>query len=129
MSPPSGDDVASALVLLALGYRSGLPTWQVLGAVADVLGLTGVSASAGTAARQTVRWAGQRSRQRPVQRRAVAPAARDLRQVAAALRWGASDDEAWTSVDSVWSGAARRLPSPTEPASRRDHCSSLRQTS
>jgi pilus assembly protein TadC len=29
--------------------------------------------------------------------------------VAAALRWGASDDEAWTSVDPVWSGAARAV--------------------
>jgi pilus assembly protein TadC len=80
---PTSDDVNSALVLLALGYRSGLPTWEVLGAVADVL-------------------------QPPAERHAP-PVARDLRQVAAALRWGASDDEAWASVGEVWSGAGRAV--------------------
>ncbi|MDC5698188.1 type II secretion system F family protein [Intrasporangium calvum] len=80
---PTEDDAAAALVLLALGYRSGLPTWGVLGAVADVV-----------------------ADPDPAECSAVA---RDLRQVAAALRWGASDDEAWTSVGAVWSGAARAV--------------------
>ncbi|MDV3222650.1 type II secretion system F family protein [Intrasporangium sp.] len=79
---PSPGQVQSALVLLALGYRSGQPTWEVLGAVADVL-------DAG-----------------PEDPPAVS---RDLRQVAAALRWGASDTEAWASVDEVWSGAGRAV--------------------
>lgn len=80
---PTTDDVTSALVLLALGYRSGLPTWEVLGAVAEVLARPeGPDGS-------TV--------------------ARDLRQVAAALRWGATDEEAWASVGAVWSGAGRAV--------------------
>lgn len=77
------DEVNAALVLLALGYRSGLPTWEVLGAVADVL--------------------------RGCADGHDAPVVRDLRQVAAALRWGASDDEAWTSVGQVWSAAGRAV--------------------
>ena len=85
-APPdsaSPDEVTSALVLLALGYRSGLPTWEVLGAVADVL--------PGSADGHD------------------APVARDLRQVAAALRWGASDGEAWASVGQLWSAAGRAV--------------------
>lgn len=73
---PSSDQVASALVLLALGYRSGLPTWQVLTTVAE---------------------------------RSPEIVARDLRQVAAALQWGAPDGEAWGSVDPVWAPAARAV--------------------
>ncbi len=73
---PAPGQVASALALLALGYRSGLPTWDVLDAVGDGL-------PAGPAA--------------------------DLRQVAAALRWGASDAEAWGSVGTAWSPAARAI--------------------
>ncbi|MGO4596668.1 type II secretion system F family protein [Terrabacter sp. 2RAF25] len=69
-------DVSAALALLALAYRSGLPTWDVLEAVAD--GLDG-------------------------------PAARDLRQVAAALRWGADESEAWASVGPGWAPAARAV--------------------
>ena len=76
---PTQDEVASALVLLALAYRSGLPTWRVLEAVAEAM--------------------------TPVGHLVV----RDLRQVAAALRWGASDDEAWASVGAVWSGAGRAV--------------------
>lgn len=72
----SADQVASALVLLALGYRSGLPTWQVLTTVAE------------------------RSPER---------VARDLRQVAAALQWGAQEGEAWGSVDPAWAPAARAV--------------------
>ncbi|MHA3838094.1 type II secretion system F family protein [Terrabacter sp. AAH1] len=73
----AGDaDVSSALALLALAYRSGLPTWDVLDAVAA--GLHG-------------------------------PAVRDLRQVAAALRWGADESEAWASVGPVWAPAARAV--------------------
>ena len=90
---PSPGHVQSALVLLALGYRSGQPTWEVLGAVADVL-------DAGPAGPPAV--------------------SRDLRQVAAALRRGASDTEAWASVGELWPGAARaprRRPVP--PACRR----------
>ncbi|HEY9493443.1 MAG TPA: type II secretion system F family protein [Intrasporangium sp.] len=85
-APPDAampDEVNAALVLLALGYRSGLPTWEVLGAVADVLH--------GSADGHK------------------APVVRDLRQVAAALRWGASDDEAWASVGQVWSAAGRAV--------------------
>lgn len=81
--PPSQGQVHSALVLLALGYRSGQPTWQVLGAVADVL---------------------DADPERP-----PLPVSRDLRQVAAALRWGATDGEAWASVGEIWSGAARAV--------------------
>jgi hypothetical protein len=98
---PRADDVASALVLLALGYRSGLPTWQVLGAVADVLTVAGPSATPPAPLRRSAR--------RAAQRRPATPTARDLRQVAAALRWGASDAEAWASVDPVWSGAGRAV--------------------
>ena len=73
----AGDaDVSSALALLALAYRSGLPTWDVLDAVAA--GLDG-------------------------------PASRDLRQVAAALRWGADESEAWASVGPAWSPAGRAV--------------------
>lgn len=68
--------VSSALALLALAYRSGLPTWDVLDAVADGLG---------------------------------GPVAADLRQVANALRWGASESEAWGSVGPVWAPAARAV--------------------
>ncbi|MDN5797597.1 MAG: type II secretion system F family protein [Intrasporangium sp.] len=69
-------EVASALVLLALAYRSGLPTTGVLEAVA-------------AESPETV--------------------ARDLRQVAAALHWGASDQEAWSSVGPVWEPAGRAV--------------------
>lgn len=69
-------EVGSALALLALGYRSGLPTWDVLDAVAD--GLDG-------------------------------PPATDLRQVAAALRWGASENEAWACIGPAWAPAARAV--------------------
>lgn len=70
------DVVVSTMVLLALGYRSGLPTWQVLGAVAA---------------------------------RSTEDVAQDLRQVGAALQWGASDAEAWASVASCWTPAARAV--------------------
>lgn len=73
---PASGQVATALALLALGYRSGLPTWDVLEAVGDGL---------------------------------PADPAADLRQVAAALRWGASDAEAWASVGAAWSPAARAV--------------------
>ena len=69
-------EVSSALALLALAYRSGLPTWDVLEAVAT--GLTGRAST-------------------------------DLRQVAAALRWGATDADAWASVGPTWSPAARAV--------------------
>jgi pilus assembly protein TadC len=72
----SSQQVAAALTLLALAYRSGLPTWDVLLAVASDL---------------------------------RDPVARDLRQVAAALRWGAEDSEAWGSVGPVWGPAARAV--------------------
>lgn len=71
---PSGHDVASAMALLALAYRSGLPTWQVLTAVA---------------------------------RTTSGPVARDLRQVATALQWGADEGEAWAAVGEAWRPAAR----------------------
>ena len=74
LSARNPDDVASALALLALAYRTGLPTWQVLIAVA------------------------QTSRD---------PVAADLRQVATALQWGASETEAWASVGPAWAAAAR----------------------
>ncbi|GAA5030782.1 hypothetical protein GCM10023258_28340 [Terrabacter aeriphilus] len=74
--PVTDDEVASALALLALAYRSGLPTWDVLDAVAA--GSTG-------------------------------PARTDLRQVATALRWGATEAEAWDSVGPPWAAAARAL--------------------
>lgn len=74
--PVTQSEVASALVLLAIAYRSGLPTWQVLSAVAE---------------------------------RCPPRAAQDLRQVAAALRWGASETEAWESVPSAWAPAARAV--------------------
>lgn len=67
-------DVSSALALLALAYRSGLPTWDVLDAVAS--GTSG-------------------------------PVAADLQQVGNALRWGASESEAWASVGPAWAPAAR----------------------
>ena len=69
-------EVGSALALLALAYRSGLPTWDVLDAVAD--GLDG-------------------------------PPATDLRQVATALRWGATEREAWACVGPAWGPAARAV--------------------
>jgi hypothetical protein len=71
-----GPEVSAALALLALAYRSGLPTWQVLLAVAS--GTHG-------------------------------PVARDLRQVATALRWGADESEAWGGVGPAWSPAARAV--------------------
>ena len=64
------------MVLLALGYRSGLPTWHVLGAVAE---------------------------------RSSEVVASDLRQVGAALQWGAPDGEAWASVGPCWTPAARAV--------------------
>ena len=70
------EQIASALVLLALGYRSGLPTWQVLTSVSELV---------------------------------PEEAGRDLRQVAAALQWGASEAEAWGSVDEGWAPAARAV--------------------
>jgi hypothetical protein len=70
------DEVAAAMALLALAYRTGLPTWQVLTAVA------------------------QTSRD---------PVAADLRQVATALQWGASEAVAWASVGPAWAPAARVL--------------------
>ena len=76
-SADDGDaQVSSALALLALAYRSGLPTWDVLEAVA-----AGLRGGAST----------------------------DLRQVATALRWGATDAEAWASVGSAWAPAARAV--------------------
>ncbi|WP_156023317.1 type II secretion system F family protein [Terracoccus sp. 273MFTsu3.1] len=69
-------EVSSALALLALAYRSGLPTWDVLEAVAT--GLTGRAST-------------------------------DLRQVAAALRWGATEADAWASVGQTWSPAIRAV--------------------
>jgi hypothetical protein len=74
--PATEAEVSAALALLALAYRSGLPTWDVLEAVAT--GLTG-------------------------------RASRDLRQVAAALRWGATEAEAWASVGPTWAPAARAV--------------------
>jgi hypothetical protein len=73
---PGPGQVASSLALLALGYRSGLPTWDVLEAV-------GAGLPEGPAA--------------------------DLRQVANALRWGATDAEAWASVGAAWAPAARAV--------------------
>jgi pilus assembly protein TadC len=73
---PSDSEVSSALALLALAYRSGLPTWDVLDAVADGLG---------------------------------GPVAADLQQVANALRWGATESEAWGSVGRAWAPAARAV--------------------
>ncbi len=73
---PDPEAVASALALLALAFRSGLPTWHVLDAVAD---------------------------------QSPEPVSRDLRQVAAALRWGADEQEAWASVDPAWAPAARAV--------------------
>lgn len=76
-SADDGDaQVSSALALLALAYRSGLPTWDVLEAVAS--GLRGRAST-------------------------------DLRQVATALRWGATDAEAWASVGPAWAPAARAV--------------------
>lgn len=72
----ANQDVTESLVLLALGYRSGLSTPDVLEAVAA---------------------------------HAPGAAARDLRQVAAALRWGASESEAWGSVSKAWAPAARAV--------------------
>jgi hypothetical protein len=69
-------EVSSALALLALAYRSGLPTWDVLEAVA-----AGVTGRAST----------------------------DLCQVAAALRWGATEADAWASVGPIWGPAARAV--------------------
>ena len=74
--PPGPEAVASALALLALAYRSGLPTWQVLAAAAA---------------------------------QSPADVAADLRQVAAALQWGAGEHEAWASVDTAWAPAARAV--------------------
>jgi len=68
------DEVAAAMALLALAYRTGLPTWQVLTAVAQT---------------------------------SADPVASDLRQVATALQWGASEVEAWASVGPAWAAAAR----------------------
>lgn len=93
---PDREDVAAALVLLALAFRSGLPTPQVLEAVASVLDRAGASDDGPL---------------HPAVR--VSPfgggVSRDLRQVAAALHWGAADAEAWGSVGEVWSGAARAV--------------------
>jgi pilus assembly protein TadC len=73
---PGAVEVSAALSLLALAFRSGLPTWDVLLAVA---------------------------------RGSEGPVSRDLRQVAAALQWGADEAEAWGSVGAVWSPAARAV--------------------
>jgi hypothetical protein len=80
------------MVLLALAYRTGLPTWQVLIAVADATSDPSTS-----------------PRSRPRGRAALDadPVASDLRQVATALQWGASEAEAWASVGSAWTPAAR----------------------
>ncbi len=74
LSARDPDEVASALALLALAYRTGLPTWQVLIAVAQT---------------------------------SADPVGADLRQVATALQWGASETEAWASVGPAWAAAAR----------------------
>ncbi|GAB3063092.1 hypothetical protein GCM10027053_27070 [Intrasporangium mesophilum] len=75
-STAASADISAAMTLLALAYRSGLPTWDVLLAVA-------------AGARGSV--------------------SGDLRQVAAALRWGADEWEAWGSVGPGWSPAARAV--------------------
>jgi hypothetical protein len=72
--PREADEIASAMALLALAYRTGLPTWQVLTVVAQT---------------------------------SADPVASDLRQVATALQWGASETEAWASVGPAWAAAAR----------------------
>jgi hypothetical protein len=72
--PRDVDEIASAMALLALAYRTGLPTWQVLTVVAQT---------------------------------SADPVASDLRQVATALQWGASEAEAWASVGPAWAAAAR----------------------
>jgi pilus assembly protein TadC len=73
---PAPDQVASALVLLALAYRAGLPTAGALEAVAA---------------------------------QSPEPVARDLRQVAAALHWGAGERESWRSVGPAWAPAGRAV--------------------
>ncbi len=70
------DHVVDSLILLALAFRSGLPTCDVLEAVSA---------------------------------RAAHVPATDLRQVATALRWGASDEEAWGAVDDAWAPAAHAI--------------------
>lgn len=75
-SAPGAQAVGSALALLAIAFRSGLPTWQVLDAVAE---------------------------------QSPDAVAADLRQVSAALRWGAHEQEAWASVDPAWAPAARAV--------------------
>ncbi|HET7398704.1 MAG TPA: type II secretion system F family protein [Intrasporangium sp.] len=72
----SVDDVMAAMVLLALAYRSGLPTSAVLERVADQVPGHGGA---------------------------------DLRQVSAAVLWGASEAEAWASVDDRWAPAAAAI--------------------
>lgn len=73
---PAEPDVSGTLVLLALAYRSGLPTVGVLEAVAA---------------------------------QSPEAVARDLRQVAAAVHWGASEQEAWASVGESWEPAGRAI--------------------
>jgi pilus assembly protein TadC len=75
-APPTTAEVASALVLLALAYRAGLPTAGALEAVAA---------------------------------ESSEPVAGDLRQVAAALHWGAGEREAWRSVGAAWAPAGRAV--------------------
>lgn len=73
---PTPSQIASALVLLALAYRAGLPTLAALEAVAA---------------------------------QSPEPVGGDLRQVAAAVHWGATEAEAWASVGPAWGPAARAV--------------------
>jgi hypothetical protein len=111
--------VAAALALLALGYRSGLATWRVLEAVAESLDEDHGGGKEGDRRdRHGVnlggnRWGNDRDRnggnQRGAFSRAFSDAGNDLRQVAAALRWGAPDSEAWGAVGPAWAAGSRAI--------------------
>lgn len=73
---PTEAEVSSALALLALAYRSGLPTWDVLEAVAD--GLTGRAATELRQVATALRWGASESEAWASVGSAWAPAARAL---------------------------------------------------
>lgn len=115
----SDADVSSALALLALAYRSGLPTWDVLEAVAA--GLTGRVSSDLRQVATALRWGAGEAEAWASVGRAWAPAARAIAIAhqagvpPGAMLLAASDDLRATELESLEVSAAKvgvRLVAP-----------------
>lgn len=115
----SDADISSALALLALAYRSGLPTWDVLEAVAA--GLTGRASSDLRQVATALRWGAGEAEAWASVGRAWAPAARAIAIAhqagvpPGAMLLAASDDLRATELESLEVAAAKvgvRLVAP-----------------